>query len=113
MQRNVFTLLILFACYFHSYSQTPGIIVRPAGTGGPAILDPNANGYTSISTSGFGASDITNSEIPYKTVAPVIAEPTGDLLRGPSGRYSDIVRAFTAFRNPAFKITNYKNHQSR
>ena len=75
-------------------AQTPGIIVRPAGGGGPVILDPNANGYTSQSTSGFGSSDITNSEILYKLVAPVIPEPTGDLLRGPGGKFTDIVKTF-------------------
>jgi hypothetical protein len=73
-------------------AQTPGIIVRPAGSAGPSVLDPNANGYTSLTTAGFGTNDITNSEIPYKVVAPVIAEPTGDLLRGPSGNFSDIVK---------------------
>lgn len=73
-------------------SQTPGIIVRPAGTNGPVILDPNADGYTSINTAGFGTNDILNSEIPYKIVPPVVAEPTGDLLRGPSGSFSDFVK---------------------
>lgn len=77
-----------------NFSQTPGIIVRPAGSNGPAVLDPNADGYTSSSTAGFGTNDISTSEIPYKIVPPVIAEPTGDLLRGPSGRFSDIVKLF-------------------
>ena len=75
-------------------AQTPGIIVRPAGTAGPAVLDPNLNGYTSIATSGFGNNDITNSEIPYKVIVPLSGEPTGDLLRGPSGSFSDIVKTF-------------------
>ena len=75
-------------------AQTPGIIVRPAGTAGPVVLDPNLNGYTSIATSGFGNNDITNSEIPYKVIVPLSGEPTGDLLRGPSGSFSDIVRTF-------------------
>lgn len=94
MKKHVITCcaFIFFAAV--ALAQTPGIIVRPAGGGGPAVLDPNANGYTSQLTSGFGSSDITNSEILYKIVAPVIAEPTGDLLRGPSGNFSDIVRTF-------------------
>ncbi|MDN3657531.1 T9SS type A sorting domain-containing protein [Ferruginibacter paludis] len=74
------------------FAQTPGIIVRPAGSNGPAVLDPNADAYTSKTTAGFGTDDILNSEIPYKIVPPVIAEPTGDLLRGPDGKYSDIVK---------------------
>jgi Secretion system C-terminal sorting domain len=75
-----------------NFSQTPGIIVRPAGSNGPAILDPNADGYTSKTTAGYGTDDIANSEIPYKVVPPLVPEPTGDLLRGPSGSFSDIVK---------------------
>jgi hypothetical protein len=87
------TLLLLFVLsILSSNAQTPGIIVRPAGTNGPAVLDPNADAYTSATTSGFTTNDITSSEIPYKIVAPVISEPTGDLLRGPSGSFSDIVK---------------------
>lgn len=74
------------------YSQLSGIIIRPAGTSGPLVLDPNADGYTSVTTSGFGSSDISNSEIIYKTVPPLLSEPTGDLLRGPNGKFSDIVK---------------------
>lgn len=94
MKKSLVFLLICLVCATFSRAQTPGIIVRPAGTSGPAVLDPNLNGYTSIATTGFGSSDITNSEIPYKTIAPLVAEPTGDLLRGPSGKFSDIVRTF-------------------
>ena len=90
--------LTLFFIFFNLSivlnAQTPGIIVRPAGTAGPGVLDPNLNGYTSIATSGFGNNDITNSEIPYKIIAPLVAEPTGDLLRGPAGKFSDIVKTF-------------------
>ncbi len=88
--------LLALALFFstHLLAQTPGIIVRPAGSSGPAVLDPNTNGYTSLTTTGFGTNDITNSEIPYKIVKPVISEPTGDLLRGPSGQFSDIVKTF-------------------
>ena len=86
-----FVLLCLLIPY-KNFSQTPGIIVRPAGSNGPAVLDPNADGYTSATLSGFGTDDIANSEILYKKVTPIIAEPTGDLLRGPTGKYSEIVR---------------------
>ena len=93
--KKTLTFLLIFSIYsFFLNAQTPGIIVRPAGAAGPVVLDPNANGYTSIATSGFGNSDITNSEIPYKVIAPLTAEPTGDLLRGPSGSFSDIVKTF-------------------
>lgn len=82
--------LLLFT--YQMSAQTPGIIVRPAGTGGPVVLDPNTNGFTSTTTSGFGYDDISNSEIAYKTVPPLLSEPTGDLLRGPAGQFSDIVK---------------------
>jgi hypothetical protein len=64
--------LLAWVLFFstHLLAQTPGIIVRPAGSPGPAVLDPNTNGYTSLTTSGFGTNDITNSEIPYKIVKP-------------------------------------------
>ncbi len=77
-------LIAVVFLYTKTTAQTPGIIVRPAGTNGPAVLDPNVDGYTSLSTSGFGSSDISNSEIPYKIVSPLLSEPTGDLLRAPA-----------------------------
>ncbi len=94
MKTFLISLAVLLLFSANSFAQTPGIIVRPAGSNGPAVLDPDVNGYTSISTSGFDGNDISNSEIAYKTVPPVVSEPTGDLLRGPSGKYSDIVRTF-------------------
>ncbi len=93
--KKTLPLLLIFLIYsIFLNAQTPGIIVRPAGVSGPVVLDPNTNGYTSVSISGFGNNDITNSEIPYKVIAPLTAEPTGDLLRGPSGSFSDIVKTF-------------------
>jgi hypothetical protein len=88
---SVITLYCVLSS-FNLFAQTPGIIVRPAGSSGPAVLDPNADAYTSKTTAGYGTDDILNSEILYKVVPPVIAEPTGDLLRGPTGKYSDIVK---------------------
>lgn len=85
-------LLALFLITSQVKAQTPGIIVRPAGTSGPLVLDPNADGYTSKTTAGFGANDDSTSEIPYKIVPPVTPDPTGDLFRGPSGSFSDIVK---------------------
>jgi hypothetical protein len=86
----------LFICLFpyFLYAQTPGIIVRPAGGAGANAINPNGDGLTSLDNSGFDNDDIGNSEIPYKIVLPTFTEPTGDLLRGPSGLYSDIVRTF-------------------
>lgn len=85
-------LMLFVFIPFKIKAQTPGIIVRPAGTNGPLVLDPNADGYTSLTTAGFGTNDITNSEIPYKIVPPLFPDPSGDLLRGPSGGFSDLVK---------------------
>ena len=73
-------------------AQSPGIIVRPAAGIGVTPLNPNGDGFSSITNSGFTTSDITQSEIPFKIVPPVFLEPTSDLLRGPAGLYSDLVR---------------------
>lgn len=73
-------------------AQSPGTIVRPAAGNGATPLNPDGNGFSSSSTSGFTSSDITESEVPYKTVPPVFLEPTSDLLRGPGDLYSDLVR---------------------
>ena len=88
----ILLFFVLFICQLRA--QISGIIVRPAGTSGPAVLDPNANGYTSIWTAGFGNNDILNSEVLYKMNTPLVAEPTGDLLRGSSSKFSDIVKTF-------------------
>lgn len=73
-------------------AQSPGLIVRPAGTAGPAVLNPNQDVFTSATSAGFTTSDITQSEILYKIIKPVMIEPTGDLATGPDGGYSDIVK---------------------
>jgi hypothetical protein len=80
----------LFA--YASHAQSPGLIVRPAGGTGPAVLNPIQDYFTSATTAGFTTSDITQSEIQYKIIKPVMIEPTGDLATGPDGGYSDIVK---------------------
>lgn len=75
------------------WAQSPGFIIRPATGSGASILDPNSDGYTSKTQVGFGANDTDTSktEIRYKIVRPFLYEPTGDLLRGPGGGFSDLV----------------------
>jgi hypothetical protein len=92
--KHLFTLLILFLIIQTAFSQSPGIIVRPAGGNGITPLNPDGNGLSSSSSypNGFVSSDITESEIPYKIVPPAFLEPTSDLLRGPATLYSDLVR---------------------
>lgn len=87
-------LLLLFLLLFigNTFAQSPGIIVRPVPGVGATPLNPNGDGFSSSSTSGFVSSDITESEVPYKIVPPAFLEPTSDLLRGPATQYSDLVR---------------------
>jgi len=72
-------------------AQSPGLIVKPAGGNGVTALNANGDGYSSSTTSGFTADDISQSELPYKIVPAAIVEPTGDLATGPSGGFTDIV----------------------
>ncbi len=87
----LFTLLII-STFRSLHAQSPGFIVRPAAGPGSSVLNPNADAWTSSTTAGFSTSDITQSEIAYKIIRPIMAEPTGDLATGPSGGYSDIVK---------------------
>ena len=83
----LFTALVLT-----SFAQSPGLIVRPAGGPYSTVLNPNQNGFSSSSVSGFTTNDISESEIVYHVVPPAITEPTGDLATGPSGGFTDIVK---------------------
>ncbi|MEJ8841258.1 T9SS type A sorting domain-containing protein [Lacibacter sp. H375] len=83
---------IFLLCTYVTHAQSPGLIVRPAGAAGPLVLNPNQDFFTSATSAGFITSDITQSEILYKIIKPVMIEPTGDLATGPDGGYSDIVK---------------------
>ncbi|MFD2568564.1 beta strand repeat-containing protein, partial [Pseudotenacibaculum haliotis] len=81
-----------------SYSQTAGLIYEGSTAGSP--LDPNADGYTSQTSSGFPANqlptdifDILFSEIPYVAIPKVQTEPDSDLGPGPDCFYTDMVPA--------------------
>lgn len=97
MKKNLYLITIMTAIFMMAFSaeticQLPGSINRPAtSVGGRAILDPNGDGYTSLTTSGFGTNDVANSEIAYKGVRSYSIEPWSDLRRGPNHAYSDFV----------------------
>jgi hypothetical protein len=84
--------LIFFS--FVGSAQTPGLIVRPAGGPYNAVLDPNTDGFTSPTNAGYVTTDVGTgySEIPYKIIPPFKLEPTADLMRGPSDKFTDLVR---------------------
>ena len=91
------SLLIFLLLSVNGKSQTPGTIIRDGNGAIPAaayssVLDPNQDGFTSVSAGGFTTNDIgaAYSEIPYKAIPSLFPEPIGDLRRGPDGRFSDI-----------------------
>lgn len=83
---------------------TRGLIVEPAVMPGRAVLDPDGDGYVSQRTNGVQLgftnppnNDVTQSEIPY--VAIIRPDPRADLLRGPTGSFSEIVGVDEAGNN--------------
>lgn len=92
MRVIIIILWNFFVSYPIIFAQSPGVIVRPAGGNGITLLNPDGNGFSSSTTSGFITDDIVESEVNYKLVPPAITEPTGDLATGPSGGFTDIVR---------------------
>jgi hypothetical protein len=90
--RPFFVLSFLFFSTLLLHAQSPGIIVRPAGGPGSSVLNPDQNAWTSATTAGYTTNDITQSEIPYKIIKPITAEPSADLATGPDNGYSDIVK---------------------
>lgn len=90
-RRYVLILLLFVACI--SYSQTKGLIYKPAGDAlGKSVLDPNGDGYVSLTTAGFSGTDYGSASELKMIPLPIIGvEPTGDLTTGGSGGATDIV----------------------
>ncbi|MCE2773444.1 MAG: hypothetical protein LW750_08400, partial [Bacteroidetes bacterium] len=74
-----------------AYSQTPGMIFEPATPPGNVVLDPNSNGWISISPTGFVSDDQTESELPYSSLSFPSVEPDSDLGPGPNCGFTDFV----------------------
>ncbi|MFT2011421.1 T9SS type A sorting domain-containing protein [Pontibacter sp. 13R65] len=92
-----FLLCLLFANFFTSstvLAQTPGLIYRPATSGGQNVLDPNGDGYVSATSAGWasGARDegVGFSEIPYRAFPALQTEPLNDLTTGSGGGHTDL-----------------------
>lgn len=92
-------------------AQTPGLIIKPAMGGGAAILDPDGDGYVSQKTNGIQRgftippdNDVLQSEIPY--VALVRPDIQGDLERGPTGGFTEIVGTDAAGNNAILTYTD-------
>jgi hypothetical protein len=86
-----FAISFLVCSFLNASAQSPGQIVRRSSSG--TVLDPNGDGYVSTNNTGFTTSDITQSEIPFKTIPPAFLEPIGDLATGASGSFTDLVTA--------------------
>jgi len=85
-------IIILFGLSFNGlFAQTPGLIYEPATGAGKAILDPNGDGYVSLSPNGFTTDDQLQSEIPYSSLVFPMVEPNSDLGPGPDCGFTDFV----------------------
>src|SRR5688572_7959382 len=96
MKYSLPKVLILSAFLFlfkEGGAQSPGLIIDPRNGNGITILNPNGDRYTSATSAGFTTSDITQSEIAYKSVPPAITEPAGDQNGGANGGPTDFVAA--------------------
>jgi hypothetical protein len=93
-------LAVMLLTALISHGQTPGFIYKQANsTLGKLILDPNGDGYTSSSSSGFTTTGTTpklletNSELKMIPIPVIMEEPLGDPVTGGSGGQTDIVSA--------------------
>jgi hypothetical protein len=89
-----------------SYGQTPGMIVEPATGLSAIVLDPNADGYVSLSTAGFLGNDQTNNELPWQTLIPAGSEPNSDVQNGPNCGFTDFVESTVGGIDPVFHLSN-------
>jgi hypothetical protein len=87
--KSILLSAIIFLSLVTAKAQVPGIIIKPADAPGKTVLDPNGDGYVSKSTSGFSVNDVTESELPFSQF--VSADPSGDILSGPTCSFMDIV----------------------
>jgi uncharacterized repeat protein (TIGR01451 family) len=100
-----FILFMLFGV-IALQSQTPGLIVYPATGASKLVLDPNGDGYISMTTAGFLGNDVLNSEIPYHRLIPAGNEPDSDVQNGPNCGFTDFVESAAGSVDPAFHHSN-------
>lgn len=75
------------------YAQNPGFIYKQSSNSTiRQVLDPNGDGYISISATGFSGTDYgAQSELRMIPLPIIGAEPSGDVSTGGSGGHTDIV----------------------
>lgn len=112
----LFCFLVLnIVCTSNIYSQTPGLIIKPASSPGNSVLDPNGDGYVSSKTNGVQLGftippndDVLQSEIPYASL--VKPDPSGDPMAGPSCLYNEIVGTDAAGNNAVMTYLDGSNN---
>lgn len=90
--KNKFFLLVFVLHSTFLLSQTPGLIYKPAPTTlGRSVLDPNGDGFTSLTTFGFSGTDFgLTSELKMIPLPAFSGEPVNDLSTGSNGGHTDI-----------------------
>ncbi|WP_143525208.1 Calx-beta domain-containing protein, partial [Labilibacter marinus] len=88
---KLWVTIILIMLAMPLFSQTPGLIYKPATGAGALVLDPNQDGYVSVNAYGFISDDVAESELPYVAVPVISLEPNADPGPGPNHAFNDIV----------------------
>jgi hypothetical protein len=92
----ILALIIILLSLQASFGQTKaGLIYKPAGNAlGRSVLDPNGDGYVSLTTAGFGVAPSIDygsaSELKMVPLPIIGNEPTADLATGSNGGASDM-----------------------
>jgi len=112
IKKTRFLLAVIAFLLFNldNIAQTPGLIIDPATGNGTFILDPDSNGYSSASSSGFSLNDETESEIPFIPMVFPASEPNSDLGPGPDCGYSDFVQQTAGIQDAGQYYYNPVNH---
>ncbi|PKV62986.1 T9SS type A sorting domain-containing protein [Pontibacter ramchanderi] len=105
LRSSLWVAILLVVTIAGAFAQTtPGLIIRPSVGTGQQILDPNRDGFVSISRTGFtnGRDEgVGNSEIPYRQFPALTSEPTGDLNTGTAGGHTDLAGPATPITSPS------------
>jgi hypothetical protein len=99
-------LILFFIVFQFSFAQTPGTIYqRVQGELGQKVLDPNNDGFVSVSATGFSGIDFgAQSELRMVALPVINNEPHSDLSTGSNGGHTDIVSGVTASRESAYVL---------
>ncbi|SIT73696.1 T9SS type A sorting domain-containing protein [Pontibacter indicus] len=92
LRSSLWVAILFVVTVAGAFAQTPGMILQPAKNGGDAILDPNRDGFISVTSTGFsGTNDVGEgiSEIPYRPLPTLTSETLGDVKNGTVGGHTD------------------------